>query len=186
MLPRQSIAVAVLVLLVSFMPQVVRAQVFSVSHDVRDIAAWASVGLGSTSRGVAGQVRETISAGPLLVMLRQSDDGPFISAGAGVKNHDILVGVRSGGHRLFASAALGYGSAEWYHQGDQCTCYTTRHAVAVATYDVTLHANAFVPGLSAGFSGNLGARDVSYSAFMLSLELGWFGRAPSAARSSRF
>lgn len=146
------------------------------------VAAWGSVGLGTGNTqaqgggGVAGVVRGNVSIGPWLVTYRGSDVGPFISAGSGVRDAGILAGMRTGGHRLFGSAALGYARANPYHQSDNSSYATVAPSVGALAYDFTLHANAYVPGIALSMSGDIGPSNSTYSAFTLSVELGWFGR----------
>ena len=127
-------------------------------------------------RGVAGALRASVSAGPWLVTYRDSDVGPFISAGSGVRDRSLLAGVRSNGHRAFATAAVGFASAQPYHQSDNQSTPDLAPSVGALAYEVSLHANAYVPGLAVSMFGALGPRTSKYSAFTLSLELGWFGR----------
>lgn len=144
------------------------------------VAAWVSGGLGvgfidaSPDNQIAQIVRVNVSAGPLLLTYRQSDAGPFES-GDGVRDGAMLVGVRSSGRRLFAAGALGYAEARPYHR---CECSGgpefERQAHGLA-YDVTLHANAVIPGVAVSFSGVTLAPRARYMAFTLALELGWFG-----------
>ena len=146
------------------------------------VAAWGSVGLGpgrtqeAPGGGVAGVVRANVSVGPWLLMYRANDVGPFISAGSGVRDAGILAGMRTGGHRLFGSAALGYARANSYHQSDNSSYPDVAPSVGALAYDFALHANAYVAGLALSFYGDIGPSHTTYSAFTLSLELGWFGR----------
>jgi hypothetical protein len=43
-------------------------------------------------------------------------------------------------------------------------------------YDVTAHANFFVVGAAASFSGVVGPTPVRYSVVTVGFEAGWFGR----------
>ena len=143
------------------------------------VAAWGSVGLGPGNppdhrSGVAGIVRANASAGPFLLGYRYTDAGPFISAGSGVREKGVLAGVRTGGHRLFGSAALGYARSTPYYQSDN-NGPTDSPSAGVLAYDATVHANAYVVGLALSLSGGIGRSNVTYSAVTLSLEAGWFG-----------
>jgi hypothetical protein len=146
------------------------------------VAAWASASLGpgsvgkSPAGGVASALSGTLSVGPLLVIVRGSDVGPYMSAGDGVNASSVLVGARTSGSRLFASGALGLSRARHYHECDQCGYRTTDSPSDALAYDVTLHANAYVVGLALSLSGNAGSGVASYSAVTLGVELGWFGR----------
>lgn len=146
------------------------------------VAVWASAGLGPGStqeRGggdVAGVVRANVSVGPWLITYRGGDVGPFMTAGGGVRDAGILVGARTGGHRLFASAALGYARANAYHQSDNSSYPDVAPSVGALAYDFTMHANAYVPGIALSFYGDVGPSHATYSAFTISAELGWFGR----------
>jgi hypothetical protein len=142
------------------------------------VAAWVSAGVGTGGvqvqnggSSVAGVARVSASVGPWLLTYRASDVGPFMSAGSGVRDAGILAGVRTSGHRAFASAALGYARANPYHSNDP-----SEPSVGVMAYDVAVHANAFVPGIALAFSGDVGPSRATYVAVTLSAELGWFGR----------
>lgn len=122
--------------------------------------------------------RANVSVGPLLLTYRTSDLGPpFGNGGTGVRDQAILAGLRTGGHRAFGSAALGYARAEQYETGGaQCSApQACTHAGAMAV-DLSLHVNWLVPGLAVSYSGTVGPAPVAYSAYTLALELGWFGR----------
>ena len=49
-------------------------------------------------------------------------------------------------------------------------------SVAALAYDYTVHANAVKAGVAASLSGLVGPSGVTYTAFTLTVELGWFGR----------
>ena len=146
------------------------------------VAAWGSGGIGAGSTqdplggGVAAVARGAVSVGPLLLMYRASDVGPFISAGSGVRSAAVLAGVRTRGHRVFESAALGYARASPYHQSDNSSYPTVAPSVTVLAYDVSFHVNAVVAGLALSISGDVGPQHSTNSVVTLSLELGWFGR----------
>lgn len=143
-----------------------------------DVTAWISAGLGTANiPGVVAVLREAISVGPALLMVRQADIDPFIGAGSGVRERGLLVGARTGGRRLFATAALGYVRANPYHQSDNSSYPVVQPSVAAVGYDATLHANAILLGLALGLSGNIGSSNTSYAALTLSVEAGWFGRS---------
>jgi hypothetical protein len=142
------------------------------------VAVWVSGGVGSGGvqvqnggSSVAGVARASASVGPWLLTYRSSDVGPFMTAGTGVRDAGILAGVRTSGHRAFASAALGYARANPYHSNDP-----SEPSVGVMAYDVAVHANAYVPGIALAFSGDVGPSRATYVAVTLSAELGWFGR----------
>lgn len=143
------------------------------------VAAWASLGLGGatgSAHGIGAVLAGNLSAGPALLTYRISDFGPFLAAGAGTRDNALLVGGRTPGHRLFASAAVGYAVATPYHQQcDECGTTSDPKLGAVA-YDVRLHANLLVPGVALSWAGAVGAPRVTYSSVTLALELGWFGR----------
>ena len=142
----------------------------------RNIAAWVSAGLGPGSvRGLGGVLHETISVGPYEVIARQSDIGPFFSGGPGITDHGFLLGARTGGERLFAAGALGYGRANPYHKFGEGGYPVTSPSAAALLYDVSLHANAVIPGVALVMSGAIGARQTSYLMTTINLELGWFG-----------
>jgi hypothetical protein len=146
------------------------------------VGLWGSFGLGngqlarsSTSQFTAiGKVN--LSVGPAMLSFRTSDIGPFIAAGDGVRDNGLLGGVRTGWRHLFGSAALGFANASHYHECDQCGVTDVSPSVGVMVYDVTAHANLFVLGVAASFSGIVGPERVRYSAFTVGLEAGWFGR----------
>lgn len=164
-------------------PQVIGAQSLRDTTAIATrVAAWGSVALGTGdtraqggSGGLAGVVRANVSVGPWLVTYRGSDVGPFISAGSGVRDAGILAGMRSGGHRLFGSAAIGYARANAYHQSDNASYPDVAPSVGVLAYDATLHANAYVAGIALSMSGAVGPSHTTYSAFTVGVELGWFG-----------
>jgi hypothetical protein len=87
----------------------------------------------------------------------------------------MLVGVRSSGRRAFAAAALGYAEARPYRRCECSTGPDPRPQVHGLAYDITLHANAVVPGVAVSFSGIARAPRANYQAVSLALELGWFG-----------
>lgn len=123
---------------------------------------------------VASAVRGTVTVGPALLTYRDEDVGPFMTGGSGVQSDALLVGVRTGHRRLFASLAGGYAKAASYHQCDNCGRKVAPRVDAFA-YDAMLHANAVVAGLAVGVSGLLGASGIAHTDFTISLELGWFG-----------
>jgi hypothetical protein len=112
----------------------------------------------------------------LLLSYRGSDVGPFMGSGNGVRDEAALLGVRSGGRRLFGSAAIGYARAAHYYTCDGCGMGIVDTGVGVLAYDVMAHANIIVPGIAVSFSGNIGPSRVAYSAVTFALELGWFGK----------
>ena len=146
------------------------------------IAAWASIGLGpgtvaQSSSAFAGAARANLTVGRLLFMYRSAGVGPFLGSGDGVNDEAFLVGVRTSGHRLFAMAAVGFDSARRYHDCmEGCTRTTDASRTSALAWDLSLHANALVPGLSLSYAGALGSSHVRYSALTLGVELGWFGR----------
>ena len=142
---------------------------------VSDFNAWLSGGIGGGRIGAAGIYRESISLGPLLLMARQSDIGPVSNAGSGVQDRAALVGLRTTGHRAFASAAVGYASATSYSQSEQCGCRNTGTPNAALAYDLGLHVNNVIPGLAVSVSGTAGNYTVRSSMVTVSIELGWFG-----------
>lgn len=157
------------------------ADTTSVPIPWRSVAAWGSLALGTGETraqgggGVAGIACANVSVGPWLLTYRNSDVGPFISAGSGVRDKGILAGMRTGGHRLFGSAALGYARANPYHQSDNSSYATVAPSVGVLAYDATLHANAYVAGIALSLSGAIGPSHTAYSAFTVGVEAGWFG-----------
>jgi hypothetical protein len=146
------------------------------------IAAWASLGLGSgqihgvNSGSLAVTVRGNVSAGPLLLTYRGSDIGPFPGYGQGVREDGVLVGVRTGGHHLFVSSALGYTAVGPYQSCDACGAERVSPRVSALAYDLMAHAAYIVAGLDVSLSGAIGPSRVTYSAFTVGLELGWLGR----------
>lgn len=146
------------------------------------IALWGSAGFGNAHVASipAGQgaaiAKINLSVGPALLAFRTSDAGPFYPGGGdGVRDSGLLGGVRTGGRRLFGSAALGFGNASHYHECDGCGHGNVEPSVGVMVYDVTAHANLLVIGAAASFSGITGPERVRYSVFTLGLEAGWFG-----------
>jgi hypothetical protein len=146
------------------------------------LAIWASVGVGtghvngSNDGGVAGALRASVSVGPWLLSYREFGLGPLIGSGDGVRDRALLAGMRTGGHRLFASAALGHGTATHYLQRGEQSAALVDPPVDALAYDAALHANFELLGLALNLSGNVGPARVAYSAVTLALELGWFGR----------
>ena len=146
----------------------------------RPTAVWLSVGLGPGSKvghndtEISAVFRANVSTGPLLFTYRSSDISPG-DFGDGVRDDALLAGLRTGGHRLFAAAALGYARAAPYHE---CNCGDESSPAPRAgglAYDLTLHANARVPGIALSMSGTAGGARVSYRVFTVALEFGWFG-----------
>ena len=140
----------------------------------RDFAMWLSAGLGGGDNGVAGALHENVSIGPVLLMARQSYVGPFLGSGDAVDDKSVLVGLRSGGHRIFAAGALGYSWATPSHQCD-CSSPITGSTTSALAYDFSVHANALVPGLVISLSGTAGHTKVTTSMVTVGVELGWFG-----------
>jgi hypothetical protein len=173
------------VALIAASPRALRAQYSDEadsSNTRNPIAGWVALGLGSGHlRGGNGGLftsvtRANVSVGPWLLTHRESDAGPFMDAGKGVREDALLLGMRTNWRRIFASGALGYGRASSYHQCDQCGMTRVDPRVGTFAYDVGIHANLVVPGIYASISGSTGPSAVSYSAFTVGLELGWFGR----------
>jgi hypothetical protein len=145
-------------------------------------AFWGSIQLGSgrvastSSSGLAGVAKVNLSLGPVVLAFRNSDVDPLWSRVDGVRDNGLLGGVRTGGRRLFGSAALGFANASRY----RVPCDGCRTAVDPSedamTYDISAHANLRVFGLAASFSGIASPSRVRYSAFTVGLEAGWFGR----------
>ena len=146
------------------------------------VAAWGFFGLGSggvpphSESQLAGVAKLNLSVGHVMLSYRNTDVGPFISAGDGVRDNGLLGGVRTGGHHLFASAVLGLANVSHYHQCDQCGRLDVDPSVRVMAYDFTAHANYRVLGVAASFTGVTGPASVRYAAFTVGLEAGWFGR----------
>jgi hypothetical protein len=143
------------------------------------VAAWASgsLGVGSVENqddGVLAQaLRLTMSIGPLLFTYRKTDNGPW-GSGDGVREGAILAGVRSPRRRVFVAGALGYGEARPTHrsEGGGSDRGPQVHGLA---YDLTVHANAVVPGVAVVLAGITRAPTVNCFTVSLALELGWFG-----------
>ena len=142
---------------------------------------WDSMGSGnahlpSISRSqVAFVGKMNLSVGPVVLSYRNSDAGPFIGGGDGVRDSGLLGGVRTGGRRIFGAAALGFANANHYHKCDGCDPTRVGPSAGVMVYDVTAHANLLVIGAAASFSGIVGPERVKYSVLTLELEAGWFG-----------
>ena len=145
------------------------------------VAAWVSLGLGSgTVSGLAVVARANVSVGLVLVSYRLSDIEPFFDAGGGVQDAAVLVGLRTRDLRFFQTASLGYARANPVRDpvpfNDSGTPRTVGSSVAALAYDYTVHANAVIPGVAGSVSGIIGPSRVSYGAFTITVELGWFGR----------
>ncbi len=147
------------------------------------VAVWASAGIGPASGAdqasglLGGVARATASVGPWLITYRASDVGPFLTSGSGVEETAVLAGMRTAGHRLFVSGAAGYSRAKPYRQGsmDSGGQRAFSPGESALAYEVTLHANAYVPGIALSLTGDIGRSKSTYSAITLSFELGWFG-----------
>jgi hypothetical protein len=143
------------------------------------VAAWASLGLGGatgSAHGIGAVLAGNLSVGPALLTYRISDFGPFLAAGGGTRDNALLVGARTPGRRLFASAAVGFAVATPYRQEcEECGVTKAGPRVGAIAYDVRLHANLTVPGVALSWAGAVGAPRVTYSSVTLALELGWFG-----------
>lgn len=132
---------------------------------------------GSASGLVAGVLKTTVSVGSLMLSIRTSDVTGIFTGPRGVREAAMLAGVRTGGRRAFASAALGLSRAQEAH-GVGLDCGPSRdcpYRTAVA-FDLGVHANLLVPGVHAAFTGVAGPSKVSYTAVVVGLELGWFGQ----------
>jgi hypothetical protein len=148
------------------------------------VAVWGSLGIGTGKlRGAnggsaVGVIRGNVSVGPLLLTYRGSDVGLFLfpGSGDGVREDGALVGLRTDGRRIFASAALGFAGASTYHVCDGCGAQRVDPRVGVLAYDVMIHANYLVPGIHASLSGSVGPARVTHYATTIGLELGWFGQ----------
>lgn len=90
----------------------------------------------------------------------------------------MLTGMRTGGHRVFASGVVGYSRAKPYQDGgiDGGGRRTYAPSESALAYDVSLHGNVYVPGVALSLSGDIGSSRSTYTALTLSVELGWFGR----------
>ena len=161
-------------------PQLPRDSAASDENGPR-VAACVSAGIGrGTVSGLAGVARASISVGPLLVSYRLSDIEPFLGAGVGVQDAAALVGLRTRGLRFFQTASLGYARANPVKDpaafNDSGTQRTVSPSVAALAYDYAAHATLAIAGVAASLSGIIGPSQVSYAAFTVNLELGWFGR----------
>jgi hypothetical protein len=147
------------------------------------INAWASAGLGpgemqANNNGViAGLLRGTVSVGPWLASYRVTDISPFLSSGNGIIDNAFLVGLRSDGRRLFASAEVGYSHTNPYYSasmdaGGRRSFQGSQSAMA---FDLGLHATVDLAGVSLALSGAVGPARSTYAMTSLSVELGWFG-----------
>ena len=140
---------------------------------------WGSAGFGnaqvaSVPMGQGAAIAKiNLSVGPVVLSFR--DAGPFIGIGDFVRDDGLLGGVRTGGRRIFGSAALGFANASHHHECDGCGHNNVEPSVGVMVYDVTAHANLLVIGAAASVSGIVGPERVRYSVFTLGLEAGWFG-----------
>ena len=147
----------------------------------RPVAVWASLELGQghvsgVPNGInAAILRGNVSVGPWLLTYRGSEVGPLLGTGDGVREDGALIGLRTRGHRLFASAALGYEGASTYHLCDGCSMQRVNPRVGALAYDLVAHANFVFGGVSGSFSGSVGPSGVTHSALTVGFELGWFG-----------
>ena len=148
------------------------------------ISAWMSAGFGpgempsNTNGVIALQLRGSASAGPWLASCRFTDIGPFLASGNGISDLAFLAGVRSSGHRLFASGELGYSLTSPYYStsmeaGGRPITQGNQGALA---FDAALHAATPLAGLALTLSGATGPARSTYTMMSLSVELGWFGR----------
>jgi hypothetical protein len=136
------------------------------------INAWAN-----NNGVIAGLLRGTVSVGPWLASYRVTDIGPFLSSGNGIIDNAFLVGLRSDGRRLFASAEVGYSHTSPYYSasmdaGGRRSFQGSQSAMA---FDLGLHATVDLAGLSLALSGAVGPARSTYAMTSLSVELGWFG-----------
>ncbi len=91
----------------------------------------------------------------------------------GVQDYALLAGLRSRGDDLWAAAAVGLAQAT---DGESRVGRLTPLHRAMATYDLSAHADYLVVGSVLSLSGTLGPADTRYVALTLGVELGWFGR----------
>ena len=155
-----------------------------VTSESNSVNGWATLSLGGSKVAgnrdavLAAALRGTASYNRAILEIRVTDAGPFLQSGNGVSEAAALAGFRTMGRRLFATAALGYGSVVPYHQCgiDGCARSDTGPRSGTLAYDFGLHANLVFAGVGAGLWGTVGPSGYAYTAVGLSAELGWFGR----------
>src|SRR5215831_9741514 len=147
---------------------------------------WISAGLGAGTswgeRSLAGVVAGWYSAGPIAagVRLGAAAAGPGFSDSPHEARNDqaFLIGARTRRSRVFLLGAVGVARVTSFSDlcvPGPCARFSPFNTTEAA-YAVEAHTSLVFAGVGASMFGALGARSVSYNAFALTLDVGWFGR----------
>jgi len=147
---------------------------------------WLSAGLGTGTswgyRSLAGVVAGWYSVGPIAagVRLGAAAAGPPFSDSPNESRNDqaFLIGARTRRSRAFILGAVGVARVTSFSDlcvPGPCARFSPFNTTEAA-YAVEAHTSLVFAGVGASVFGALGARSVSYNAFALTLDVGWFGR----------
>ena len=147
---------------------------------------WLSAGLGAGTswgeRSLAGVVAGWYSAGPIAagVRLGAAAAGPGFSDSPheGRNDEAFLIGARTPRSRAFILGAVGVARVTSFSDlcvPGPCARFSPFNTTEAA-YSIEAHTDFVFAGVGATMFGALGARSVSYNAFALTLDVGWFRR----------
>ena len=175
------------VLLFSARPRELAAQAEITPRTPAPVRAWAFLRVGGASSAPAAAVARgggvltstsvglAASHGMLLGMLRASDSFQFLN-GPEIRDWALLAGVRSHGNRFFVAGAVGLAAVTPFATTDHGGGGPVGNQRAALAYDLSVHSDYRVAGLSLSTSGAYGPAKRSYVAASLGVEAGWFGR----------
>jgi hypothetical protein len=137
---------------------------------------WLSAGVGANTAGAIGlNVNLNYSYGRGLLTIRTAEAEHLF--GDGVEDQSVMAGLRTVGHAVVFTGALGAARARHFHN---CACGTpTSDApTAALALQTGVHANAGIAGGGLTVSGVVGPRAVHYALLTLDLQLGWLEQRP--------
>lgn len=140
--------------------------------------AWISGGVGQGTwprRSIAILLAGWYSGGPVAIGGRLSGVGQWF--GEQRSDQAFLVGARTRGDRGFLLGALGVGKVASSITCDgPCNGGLTRPSASTMSYSLEAHGNLELVGVGLTMFGALGPASTRFNAFVLTLNVGWFGR----------
>jgi hypothetical protein len=134
---------------------------------------WGSVGLGPSDKGVGVMASASYSLGPALVVGRLDAAANF--SGPAVDDRALLVGGRSSGSHGFVLAAIGISRARYTYLSSDVAPRREPPQTGVA-FEVKGQGGSTFAQAGISMLGVIGPERARYVGFVLSLNVGWFGK----------